>query len=72
MKYKRIYTISGTNKKADDTDYISKYIAENGKVIEIMELVNSPMRWYRVDGKEFDTLKAAKNYVECIKYREGN
>lgn len=65
MKYTKIYVCSGTNQKADETDYIDRYIAENGAVIKIKEVINTNYRWYSVNGKSFDTLKAAKAYVEA-------
>lgn len=65
MKFTKIYKFSGTNHKDDETDYIDRYEAENGTVIEIVELINTNIKWYKVNGKEFDTLKAAKAYVEA-------
>ena len=60
MKFTRIYLIGGTNGKANNTDYVIGYKAENGKVIIIRELINSSFRWYEVDGKSYETLKQAK------------
>ena len=80
MKYEKIYMGSHTNKKADSTDYVDYYKAENGKVIRIMELINSTYRFYKVyDSVDemltyypfgekahpcFQTLKSAKEFVE--------
>lgn len=64
MKYTKIYAVSGTSKKADATDYVDKYIAENGEVIEIMSLINTSYKWYKVGNKEYDTLKEAKTAIE--------
>ena len=80
MKYEKIY-MSGENKKADNTDYIDYYKAENGKVIQIVELLNTSDRFYKVynsveDMKAyypfgghfrpcFERLRDAKAYVEA-------
>ena len=80
MKFERIYMGSGTNKKADSTDYVNYYKAENGMVIQIVELINSTIRFYKVFKDEdemnkfyplgehyhwcFQTLKGAKEFIE--------
>ena len=64
MKFKRIYMVGGENGKADPTDYVVGYKAENGKRIEIMSLLNTPGRWYEVNGRHYFTLKDAK--AACI------
>lgn len=64
MKFKRVYLIGGEAGKDDNTDYVVGYRAENGMYIEIKELVDNTYRWYMVGGKEFGTLKAAKEYCE--------
>ena len=67
MKFKAVY-MSGESRKADPTDYIDYYEAENGLKIEIVELINSTHRFYRVwsaDGKALrssDFLNEAKLY----------
>ena len=48
MKFERIYMASGTNKKADNTDYVDYYKAENGAVIQIVETINPVYRFYKV------------------------
>ena len=65
MKYKKIWMI-GKDKKDDELpDYVDKYVAENGKVIECWHSFTSfADRWYMVDGHSFGTLKEAKAYVE--------
>ena len=80
MKFERIYMTSHTNKKADSTDYVDYYKAENGMVIQIVEPLNMSGRWYKVFANEdemnkfypfgehfhrcFQTLKNAKEFVE--------
>lgn len=54
MKFERIYMQSGTNKKADSTDYVDYYRAENGVVIQVVELLNSRDRLYKVFDSETD------------------
>ncbi len=66
MKFKKVYLFGGTNGKTDDTDYIIGYKAENGKYIEIVELIDGSYHWYKVDNKEFFTLKSAKSFVESL------
>lgn len=65
MKFKRSYLIGGLNGMDDPTDYVVGYQADNGKFIDIHSLIGETYRWYSVDGKEFDTLKEAKQY--CMK-----
>ena len=60
MKFKKVYMLGGLNGKADPTDYVIGYVAENGAYIEIKELINSSYRWYAVNGHEYNTLKEAK------------
>ena len=82
MKFERIYMQSGTNKKADSTDYVDYYKAENGAVIQIVELINVDDRFYKVFRDEsewkkynpfrenwhlcFSKLRDAKDYVESL------
>ena len=65
MAFKRDYLIGGLNGKADPTDYVVGYQADNGMYIEIRSITGETFRWYRVNGKEFEKLKDAKEY--CMK-----
>lgn len=64
MRYTRIYMEGGENGKADPTDYVIGYRAENGKKIEVVSLINTSAKWYKVDGWSYDTLKEAKKHIE--------
>lgn len=64
MKFKKVYMLGGDKKLEGLDDYITAYVAENGKRIECMHgWTNWSFAWYEVDGKCFDTLKEAKAYV---------
>ena len=63
MKFKRIYMEGGLEGKADNTDYVIGYLAENGKIINIEELINTNYRFYVVDGISYQTLEEAKRAV---------
>ena len=79
MKFEKIYMQSGTNKKADNTDYVDYYKAENGMIIQPIEFLNSSAKFYKVfdniDERNihypfggsyhwcFQTLRDAKDYV---------
>lgn len=66
MKFKRIYFFGG-NKKDGENDFIDRYEAENGMEIYVVSLFDSPScKWYSVNGRSFDTLRAAKQYVSKI------
>ena len=77
--YKEVYAISGTNKRADDTDYVSHIKANNGMVIKVVNANDKENRFYEVYNsekdmddtfksvKEFNTLKKAKRFVETGK-----
>lgn len=65
MKYKREYMIGGAKKDTSVDDYISAYIAENGKRIEVKHgFSNWSNKWYEVSGFYFESLKDAKEYCE--------
>ena len=82
MKFERIYMGSGTNKKADSTDYVDYYKAENGAIIARIELLNVGDIYYRVYNNEkeykkhnpfrenwgfcFSKLRDAKDYVKNL------
>lgn len=66
MKFKRDYLIGGTNGKNNPSDYVVGYLADNGMYIDIVELINSTFRWYRVGNKSFELLKHAKAYCESF------
>ena len=79
MKFERIYMGSHTNKKADSTDYVDYYKAENGMIIQVIEFLNTGGKFYKVFDDErdmntyypfgdkmhwcFERLKDAKDYV---------
>lgn len=64
MKYTRVYCFGGDHKDGDD-DFVMRYVAENGKTIEVRFLIsNQSFRDYVVDGNGFATLKEAKAYCE--------
>lgn len=67
MKYRKEWVIGG-EKKADATDYVNAYICENGKRIEIEEVINTNYKFYVVEynGKLYscNTLKEAKVLCE--------
>lgn len=65
MKYRKEWFF-GKDRPANDgyvTDYISAYIAENGRRIEVMYTSNA-QKYYEVDGNWFDTLREAREYIE--------
>ena len=70
MKYKRVWFFGGDKRLEPDgyvpseDDFVTAYIAENGKRIECRYGFYSISRWYEVDGKQFYTLKEAKGYIE--------
>ena len=64
MKFERIYMQSGTNKKADNTDYVDYYRAENGVVIQIVEMLNMPGKVYRVFNNEGEMRQKPNPFVE--------
>ena len=55
MKYRRVWFFGGDKKENDIDDYITSYVAENGKVIEVKHAF-----------KSFFTLKEAKAFVESL------
>lgn len=58
--------VGGNKKNALVDDYISEYVAENGRVIACKHgFTNWSERWYEVDSLCFDTLKEAKAYCEA-------
>lgn len=67
MKYKKEWLVGGS-KKADSTDVVSAYICENGKRIEVRDIINTNTKFYEVEfnGKPFacNTLKDAKALCE--------
>lgn len=65
IKFQAVY-MSGETRKADSTDYIDYYRAENGMIIEIVDVINTACRFYRVYLSESD--KAAKNVLESFSY----
>ena len=65
IKFKPIY-MSGETRKADSADYIDYYRAENGMIIEICEIINSYVRYYKVYLNEED--KAAHKVLESFTY----
>lgn len=82
MRFERIYMQSGTNKKADSTDYVDYYKAENGAVIQKIELRGVGDVFYKVFESEddikkynpfrenwylcFSKLRDAKDYVKGL------
>ena len=68
MKFTRVY-MSGETKKADNTDYIDYYKAENGMIIQIIEPLNMSGRWYKVFVDEDDMRKfypLGENFHRCF------
>ena len=64
MKFKKVWFFGRETKDTTIDDYITRYIADNGKVIECQYgFTNASSRWYEADGKSFDTLKEAKEYI---------
>ena len=62
MKYKKEYCYGGEKRDGAD-DFVTAYIAENGKRIEV-EFVGNSRIGYAVDGKGYYKLKDAKNAAE--------
>lgn len=63
MKFKKIYMFGGEYGKADPTDYVDYYEAENGMKINIHDSITNPQdRYYTVNGYIFFTLREAKEY----------
>lgn len=60
MKFTKTYCYGGSKRDGKD-DFITRYTAENGTVIDVEFLAgNESFRQYRVNGKAFDTLAKAK------------
>ena len=67
MKYRRVWFFGGDKKENDIDDYITSYVAENGKVMAVKHsFMCWSTRWYEVEGKSFFTLKDAKAFVESL------
>ena len=64
---KRVYLTSGTNKKADPTDEINYYLADNGMAILIETFLNMSGRMYVV----IDNEEHAKKYNSLIGHNDG-
>lgn len=71
LRYSRIY-LSGRNKAEDSTDYIVGYKVSNGMYIDIKSvgLCANSFTYYEVNGKQFNTLREAKNYLESNDWME--
>lgn len=64
IKFKKEYMLGGDNKHPELDDYVSKYIADDGTEIEVNHgFSNWSDTWYTVNGKHFDNLKDAKDYI---------
>lgn len=65
ITYKRKYFFGGNTRSYNGSaeDYITAYVASNGKYISVIYTSNT-MKHYDVDGKYFETLSEAKSYCE--------
>lgn len=63
MKFTRIYLAGGINGKKDENDFVWGYKADNGAVIRVIYWDNN-YHWYSVNGKEFEKLAEAKEYIK--------
>jgi hypothetical protein len=65
VTFKRDWFFGGDHKDENGiSDWICGYKASNGMLIEVQTGFNCNSRkWYLVNGKSFDTLKEAKEYV---------
>lgn len=65
VTFKRVWFFGGDKKdEAGMSDWICGYCASNGMYIEAKTgFTNVNMKWYEVNGKSFDTLREAKEYV---------
>lgn len=68
MKYEKRYCI-GIVHKAGPDDFVAEYVADNGKLIRVSYIGNTVLG-YRVDGRTFSTLNAAKEYCEEQSFRD--
>ena len=64
VKFAKEWFFGGSKKDNSIDDYVDRYVASNGAIIECKYGFTSfSNRWYEVDGKHFDTLAEAKAYV---------
>ena len=63
ITFKRMWFFGGDQKdERGISDWVCGYKASNGKIIEVGKSMTS-YKWYEVDGKSFDLLKEAKDYI---------
>ena len=61
MKFKRVWFFGGDKRDESFEDWVEKYIADNGKVIEVeFGLLSNRVIGYKIDGKFYQYLKDAK------------
>lgn len=65
MKYAKQWHYGG-NRKSDKHDYITSYIVENGRTINV-HYEDIVSRYYTVGKEVFFSLKEAKKYLEYSK-----
>lgn len=73
-KWNRIWFFGGTKKDTDIDDYVTRYKADDGRIIEVRYTMDMNTRWYEVaeDGEWFDTLKEAKEHSNQLKKYQVN